>query len=112
MVGAELSTNIARRKINEVIDTGAEAVISACRQCVRTMTTFTKRNKVPTEVMDITMLVKKTLYDNKNPNRKTGWRNDDVNTAKELNKRLYRWAIPIDVLNPLYKEEEYDQSAF
>jgi heterodisulfide reductase subunit D len=61
MVDAELSTKIAKRKIEEILDTGAEAVISACQQCVRTMTTYAKRNKIPIEVMDITMLVRRAL---------------------------------------------------
>ena len=61
MVDSELSTNIAKNKIEEVLDTGAQAVVSACQQCVRTMTTYSKRNKVPIEVMDITQLVRRAL---------------------------------------------------
>jgi heterodisulfide reductase subunit D len=61
MIDASLSTEIARRKINEVLSTGAEAVVTACQQCVRTMTTYAKRNKVPIEVMDITQLIRKAL---------------------------------------------------
>jgi heterodisulfide reductase subunit D len=61
MVDAELSTNIAKQKIEEVLGTGAQAVVTACQQCVRTMTTYAKRNKVPIEVMDITQLVRRAL---------------------------------------------------
>jgi heterodisulfide reductase subunit D len=61
MVDAALSTNIAKRKIEEVLGTGAQAVVTACQQCVRTMTTYAKRNKVPIDVMDITQLVRQAV---------------------------------------------------
>jgi heterodisulfide reductase subunit D len=61
MIDAALSKEIAGQKIQAVLDTGAQAVITACQQCVRTMTTFVKRNKVPIEVLDITQLVHKAL---------------------------------------------------
>ncbi|MBW1819803.1 MAG: (Fe-S)-binding protein [Deltaproteobacteria bacterium] len=62
MIDAGLSAEIARRKIDQVLSTGADAVITSCQQCVRTMTTFVKRNKVPLDVLDITQLVRKALY--------------------------------------------------
>jgi heterodisulfide reductase subunit D len=61
MIDATLSSEIAKRKIEEVLSTGAEAVVTSCQQCVRTMTTYAKRNKVPIEVMDIIELVRKAL---------------------------------------------------
>jgi heterodisulfide reductase subunit D len=61
MIDAKLSSEIAKRKIEEVLSTGAQAVVTSCQQCVRTMTTYAKRNKVPVEVMDITELVRKAL---------------------------------------------------
>ena len=61
MMDAKLSSEIAKRKIEEVLGTGAQAVVTSCQQCVRTMTTYVKRNKVPIEVMDITELVRKAL---------------------------------------------------
>jgi len=61
MIDAKLSSEIAKRKIDEVLGTGAHAVVTSCQQCVRTMTTFVKRNKVPLDVMDITQLVRKAL---------------------------------------------------
>jgi heterodisulfide reductase subunit D len=61
MMDAGLSSEIAKRKIEEVLSTGAQAVVTSCQQCVRTMTTYVKRNKVPIEVMDITQLVHKAL---------------------------------------------------
>jgi len=61
MIDAGLSKEIARQKIEAVMDTGAQAVITSCQQCVRTMATFVKRNKVPIEVLDITQLVQRAL---------------------------------------------------
>jgi heterodisulfide reductase subunit D len=61
MIDAKLSTDIAKKKIEEVLSTGADAVVTSCQQCVRTMTTYVKRNKVPIEVMDITELVNRAL---------------------------------------------------
>lgn len=61
MIDADLSKEIARRKVEEVMETGAQAVVTSCQQCVRTMTTYAKRNKVPIEVLDTTMLTRKAL---------------------------------------------------
>lgn len=61
MIDARLSADIARRKLAQALETGAEAVVTACQQCVRTMTTFVRRNKVPLEVLDITQLVHRAL---------------------------------------------------
>jgi Fe-S oxidoreductase len=44
-----------------ILDTGAQAVVTSCQQCVRTMTTYVRRNKVDLEVLDITQLVQKAL---------------------------------------------------
>jgi len=61
MVDAKLSSEISKRKIQEVLNTGAQAVVTSCQQCVRTMTTYVRRNKVDLQVMDITQLVQKAL---------------------------------------------------
>jgi heterodisulfide reductase subunit D len=61
MIDAKLSEKIAGNKMKEVQETGAQAVVTACQQCVRTMTTYAKRNKVPVEVMDIVQLLSKAL---------------------------------------------------
>lgn len=61
MIDAGLSADIAGAKIDEVMKTGASAVVTACQQCVRTMTTYAKRNKVALDVMDITQLIHKAL---------------------------------------------------
>ena len=61
MVDSTLSADIAKAKIDEVLHTQAEAVVTACQQCVRTMATYARRNKIPVEVMDIVQLVQRAL---------------------------------------------------
>jgi heterodisulfide reductase subunit D len=61
MVDATLSAEIGKRKIEEILSTGADAVVTSCQQCVRSMTTYVKRNKISLEVLDITQLVHKAL---------------------------------------------------
>lgn len=61
MIDGALSTEIAKRKIEEVVATGAQAVVTSCQQCVRTMNTYVRRNKVAVEVLDLTQLVRKAL---------------------------------------------------
>lgn len=63
MIDAGLSTGIAKSKIEEALSTGADAIVTSCQQCVRTMLTYSKRNKVGLDVMDITQLVRKALVD-------------------------------------------------
>ena len=61
MIDSGLSADIAKAKIDEALHTGAEAVVTACQQCVRTMATYTRRNKIPLEVMDIVQLIQRSL---------------------------------------------------
>ncbi len=61
MVDAKLSAAIAKDKVEEAVSTGADAIVTSCQQCVRTMLTYAKRNKVPIEVMDVTQLVRRAL---------------------------------------------------
>lgn len=61
MIDAKLSSEIARSKVEEAMATGAQAIVTSCQQCVRTMTTYVRKNKVPIEVMDITQLVHRAL---------------------------------------------------
>jgi len=61
MIDATLSAEIAGGKIAEAVGTGAQAIVTSCQQCVRTMTTYVRRNKVPIEVLDITQLIHKAL---------------------------------------------------
>jgi len=61
MIDADLAAEIAKQKIDDVMQTGAEAVITACQQCVRSMNTYVRRNKISLEVMDITELLQRAL---------------------------------------------------
>lgn len=61
MIDAALSGEIAKRKIEEVLSTGAQAVVTSCQQCLRTMMTHVRRNKIALEVLDITQLVRQAL---------------------------------------------------
>ena len=61
MIDSKLSSDIAKHKIEEVLSTGAQAVVSSCQQCIRTMTTYVKRNKIPLKVLDITQLIHQAL---------------------------------------------------
>ena len=61
MIDAKLASEIAKQKIDEALDTGAQAVVTSCQQCVRTMLTYVRRNKISLEVLDIVQLVHRAL---------------------------------------------------
>ncbi len=61
MIDSDLSKEIAGVKVRQILDTGAEAVITSCQQCVRTMKSYVRLNKIKLEVMDIVELIKKAL---------------------------------------------------
>lgn len=61
MIDPGLSAQIAKAKIEDVSRSGADIVVSACQQCVRTMTSYARKNKLQIEVMDIIQLVHKAL---------------------------------------------------
>jgi len=61
MVDPELSAALAQEKINQIQATGADTVITACQQCVRTILTTARRKEIPITAMDITEFVLKTM---------------------------------------------------
>ncbi len=63
MTDADLSSNLAKKRIDEIGKTGAKAVVSACQQCVRTLKSHVRREKMDLEVMDISTLVSRALPD-------------------------------------------------
>lgn len=69
MVDPELAAKIAKVKIEEILATGVQAVVTSCQQCVRTMTSYAKRNKIQLEVLDIVQLVRKALKSSPKPKR-------------------------------------------
>jgi heterodisulfide reductase subunit D len=56
-----LSSGIAGTKMDEVMRTGAQAVVTSCQQCVRIMNSYARRNKMTLDVMDIVQLIQKAL---------------------------------------------------
>ena len=60
-VETTLSGNLARGKIAQIRKTGAEVVITACQQCVRTIKGRVRREKMDLEVMDISTVVARAL---------------------------------------------------
>jgi heterodisulfide reductase subunit D len=61
MVRPELSAALAQAKIEEIKATGAEMVITACQQCVRTIFSNARKKKIPINVMDIIEFVSKNM---------------------------------------------------
>lgn len=57
----DLSLDIARRKISEVLDTGVRTVVTACPACVRAITMAKTAEKAQLNVLDITQLVWKAM---------------------------------------------------
>jgi heterodisulfide reductase subunit D len=63
MIDPDLSAKISGSKLDEVLATGADAVVTACQQCVRTMTGHVRRNKLKVRVLDVTELIAEALED-------------------------------------------------
>ena len=61
MVDPELSGEIAQMKIEEILSTGADMVVSSCQQCLRTIATRARRQKIDLVVKDITDLVAEAM---------------------------------------------------
>lgn len=61
MTDPALSGSLSKRRIEDIRKTGAEKVVTACQQCVRTLKSQTRREKLDLEVMDITTVVARAL---------------------------------------------------
>jgi heterodisulfide reductase subunit D len=57
MTDPDLSAEIAQMKLDSIKSVGADTVLTACQQCVRTMQTRVKRSKSDLIVKDLTQLV-------------------------------------------------------
>ena len=53
----DLAAAVARRRLAQAQETGAEAIVSACQQCKRTLTGAARRERVRIRVLDITEVV-------------------------------------------------------
>jgi heterodisulfide reductase subunit D len=65
MADADLSGTVAQRKIEQIERTGADTVVTSCQQCVRTIKSRVRRQKLNLNVMDITELVLQAMADAK-----------------------------------------------
>jgi len=61
MVRPDLSAAMAQAKIEEIKATGADMVITACQQCIRSIQSNARRKKIPIVVMDIIEFVLKNM---------------------------------------------------
>jgi heterodisulfide reductase subunit D len=61
MVNPELSAKVAQMKLDEIAETGADMVVSACQQCLRTIATRARRQKIDLQVKDLAELVAEAM---------------------------------------------------
>jgi heterodisulfide reductase subunit D len=61
MVDPELSGKVAQMKIEEILSTGADMVVSSCQQCLRTISTRARRQRIDLVVKDVTELVAEAM---------------------------------------------------
>jgi len=61
MADSTLSGDVAQKKIEEIQRSGAKTVVTSCQQCVRTIKTRARRQKIDLDVVDITDLVLKAM---------------------------------------------------
>jgi len=57
----DLSRAIARRRLEQAQAVGAEAIVSACQQCERTLSMAARREKIRLKVMDVVQLLRAAL---------------------------------------------------
>jgi Fe-S oxidoreductase len=57
----ELSLSVAGRKVEEVLSTGAETLVTACPSCIRAINMAKTREKANFNVLDVTQLVWKSM---------------------------------------------------
>ncbi len=61
MADPKLSRTVARKKIEQITQTGADTVVTACQQCIRTIKSEARRQKIDLDVLDITDLVLRAI---------------------------------------------------
>jgi heterodisulfide reductase subunit D len=57
----DLSRAVARRRLEQAQQTGAQVLVSACQQCERTLTMAARREKIRIKVMDVVQLLRLAL---------------------------------------------------
>jgi heterodisulfide reductase subunit D len=63
MADPDLVVEVARRRIEEVKETGAQVLLSACQQCERTLAGAVRRERNRVRVMDVIELVARQMSD-------------------------------------------------
>jgi hypothetical protein len=58
----DLSSILAKKKIEEIQRTGADAVVTSCQQCIRTIKATAIRQEVDLNVWDVTELVLQAMF--------------------------------------------------
>jgi len=61
MVDPDLSGKVAQMKIDEILETGADMVVSSCQQCLRTILTRARRQHIHLVVKDLVDLVAEAM---------------------------------------------------
>jgi heterodisulfide reductase subunit D len=61
MCNQQLVEAVARRRLHQALDTGAQVLVSACQQCKRTLMTAARQEKARIQVLDVVELVAKVL---------------------------------------------------
>ncbi|MDI7260556.1 MAG: (Fe-S)-binding protein [Thermodesulfobacteriota bacterium] len=61
MADSALSGTLAQKKIEEIQRTGANTVVTSCQQCIRTIKSRARRQKINLNVLDISELVIKAM---------------------------------------------------
>lgn len=61
MVDPDLSAEVAQMKIEEILEAGADMVVTSCQQCVRTIATRARRQKIDLVVKDLAELVAEAM---------------------------------------------------
>jgi Fe-S oxidoreductase len=61
MMEVDVSENIAQRRLAQAVGTGAEAIISSCQQCKRTLLQAARKTRTRIRVLDVTELVWQTM---------------------------------------------------
>jgi heterodisulfide reductase subunit D len=57
----DLSRAVARRRLEQAQEAGAQVIVSACQQCERTLTMAARREKIRIKVMDVVQLLRAAL---------------------------------------------------
>jgi heterodisulfide reductase subunit D len=61
MMEADVTEQIAERRLAQAVGTGAEAIISSCQQCKRTLLQAARKTKTRIRILDVTELVWQTM---------------------------------------------------